>query len=974
MNNTYLLRATIVAFSFFCFSLLTAQGLNVERRTCPTHELHEERMNTDADYRKAYLARKARTQERLANAAFQTKSLACETPLIVPIAVHYQNVTDVDVACLRALAADQIRILNEDFQGANDDITNWTDNAAAFFPGIANGEFCVEFVLATRNHPDGFGLVNGDPAVTINETTGEDNLAWSNYFNVYVRNIGALGFSPLGGEGNGDGVVIDNNSFGSGAGCAGFEPTAPYNLGRTLTHELGHYLDLAHIWGDGCAVDDGVEDTPESASSYGACPDISSSSCGSRDLHMNYMDYTSDACMYMFTAGQANVMSAYLNSNLPAVIANADNVTGPAAARIAFMESALTLPEGTINCTTDAFRTIPITVSVSEAPDADARVNLLISGDAEEGVDYTLSSTSFDIAAGDETDKTVFLEILGDGEIETDENITIQLELEASGSNAQLGNLDAIRITISNDDWLPSDVREVALLQQDFNEDLGDWTVVDGGSSAATWQLSLAAGGLNGTQYVMANSDDAGSGVIMDEALLSPVFDGTSVTNLRLDLDQYIRVYNRRTEETFDIEIWNGSSWENIFHHEEADGSLGDYAEPDQQSFDLSAYAAEDNQLRFTYRAEYDWFWILDNITISGLSKPKVQREANQDEGFVELEFGPEETVYFYDQQTGNIMMSLTNLTQHDYGCTRVEVDDANSIDPGARRSSSAAPRMLTDKSFRVTPQNNDDKGKYSISLYYTATEIDGWLAASEETLDDLVMLKAAGSIADANMLEEAPVSRVSFGEDFIFTSSFSTGFSGFALGGAAMALPVEYTDIEAFPLEKTIMVEWTTAAEFNNAGFEVWRKSVAEQSFSKVGFVEAISELQGSGKYEFEDGNVLPGRTYFYQLKQLDFDGSSSDSDVVSAEIQPAGLALITFPNPADDILNVSIAGNDADGRGTAGAMELLDGRGRILRTVELSSLTTTHSLDLTDLTSGIYFLVFTSASERIVKHVIKH
>lgn len=973
MNNTYLLRATFVALSFICFSLLTAQGLIVEQRTCSTQDLHEDRMNRDLDYQKAYLSRKARTKERMENPAFQTKSLSCETPLIVPIAVHYQNVTDVDVACLRALAADQIRILNEDFQGTNDDITNWTDNTAAFFPGISNGEFCVEFVLATRNHPEGFGLVSGDPAVTINETTGEDNPEWINYFNIYVRNIGALGFSPLGGEGNGDGVVIDNNSFGSGAGCAGFEPAAPYNLGRTLTHELGHYLDLSHIWGDGCAVDDGVEDTPESASNYGACPDISSSSCGSRDLHMNYMDYTSDACMYMFTAGQADVMSAYLNSNLPAVIANADNVTGPAVARIAFTESLLSLPEGTINCSEGAFRSIPLTFSVSEAPDADATINLLITGDAEEGVDYTLSSTSFDVAAGDDTDKTIFLEILGDGEIEEDESITIQLDLEANGSNAQLGNLDVLTIMLTNDDWLPSDVREVALMKQDFNVDLGGWTVVDGGSSAATWQLSLAAGGLNGTQYVTANSDDAGSGVIMDEALLSPVFDGTSVTNLQLELDQYIRVYNRRTEETFDIDIWNGSSWQNVFHHEETDGSLGDYAEPDQQRFDLSAYAAEDNQLRFTYRAEYDWFWILDNITISGLSKPDIQQEANQDGGFVELDFGPEETVYFYDQQTGNIMMSLTNQSEHDYGCTRVEVDDADSIDPGARMSSSATPRMLTDKSFRVTPENNNNKGKYTISLYYTSAEIDGWLASSGETLDDLVMLKAAGRVSEANVLEESPVSSAFFEGDFVFSASFSTGFSGFALGGAAMALPVEYTDIKAFPLEKTIKVAWTTAAEFNNAGFEVWRKSETEQSFNNIGFVEAAVSEGENGRYEFEDENVLPGQKYFYLLRQLDFDGTSSESEVVFAELQPDGLTLFAAPNPARDLLKVSLVGED-EGRRSAGAIELLDGRGRILRTVELNSQTTTHSLDLTGLTSGIYFLVFTSASERIVKHVVKH
>ena len=95
-----------------------------------------------------------------------------------------------------------------------------------------------------------------------------------------------------------------------------------------MTHELGHYLLLDHIWGGngGCNDDDDVNDSPVSTEPHYGCPNIGASSCSSTDLHMNYMDYTNDACMYMFTAGQSTRMENYFNANLQNVIANAANV------------------------------------------------------------------------------------------------------------------------------------------------------------------------------------------------------------------------------------------------------------------------------------------------------------------------------------------------------------------------------------------------------------------------------------------------------------------------------------------------------------------------------------------------------------------------------------------------------------------------------------------------------------------------
>ncbi|MEZ5024512.1 MAG: M43 family zinc metalloprotease [Chitinophagales bacterium] len=170
----------------------------------------------------------------------------------------------------------------------------------------------------------GFGLSDGDLAVTINQTSGVRDNAWTGYINIFVRNTGTiLGSSQLPGKGNGDGMQISRTAFGSGSGCGVVSPAAPFNLGRTLTHEMGHYLNLRHIWGDGgCSASDFVQDTPESNAPNYNCPNIGKSACGSADLHMNYMDYTNDACMYMFTEGQAVRAENLLNGGLQNVLAN----------------------------------------------------------------------------------------------------------------------------------------------------------------------------------------------------------------------------------------------------------------------------------------------------------------------------------------------------------------------------------------------------------------------------------------------------------------------------------------------------------------------------------------------------------------------------------------------------------------------------------------------------------------------------
>jgi len=287
-------------------------------RTCHTAS-HQASLLQDEDYKRSYQKR----VEKMSRLTSSRSSGDCTDPMVLPIAVHFQGVGNADVVCLRTLAQSQIDILNADYQAANSDVGLFAA-VAANYPGVEPTNACISFCLADQGHPAGSGLSDGQPAVTVNAFTGDFSATWAGYINIFVRaNTGVLGYSPLGGSGNGDGVVIDASAFGSGNGCGSISPQAPYNLGRTLTHELGHYLLLDHNWGNGgCNSDDDVADTPNQSEPHYGCPAAATSSCGSIDLHMSYMDYTNDACMYMFSGGQASRMNNYVTANFQTMIDN----------------------------------------------------------------------------------------------------------------------------------------------------------------------------------------------------------------------------------------------------------------------------------------------------------------------------------------------------------------------------------------------------------------------------------------------------------------------------------------------------------------------------------------------------------------------------------------------------------------------------------------------------------------------------
>ena len=233
-----------------------------------------------------------------------------QLPVVVNV-LYKTNAQNISQAQIQS----QIDVLNKDFSATNTDYSN----IPSVFQPYASGNTTIEFTLhsivrksTTKSSWQTNDAMKKSSQGGINPTTPTTKL------NLWVCNLsgGILGYAQFpGGNSATDGVVIDNNAMGT-VGTA----SPPFNKGRTATHEVGHWLNLRHIWGDATCGSDLVSDTPaHNTANYGcpAQPHNSTCSGAPREMTMNYMDYTDDACMYMFTLGQKSRMLAVFATGGP---------------------------------------------------------------------------------------------------------------------------------------------------------------------------------------------------------------------------------------------------------------------------------------------------------------------------------------------------------------------------------------------------------------------------------------------------------------------------------------------------------------------------------------------------------------------------------------------------------------------------------------------------------------------------------
>lgn len=350
LNKIYSLKISFILVLAALFSLNSYS----QEIACPsTLQWHEHKIQNDPEYKNHIEEWQSKVDEVL----LQKNPDCANGPIIIPLAIHFNSgenfpTSDSEKECAIDMCLELINQLNLDFAGEDPDAASFNDTFEDCFDSVL-GESCLQFCLATQNHPEGFGLQEGDFAVTFGQAdffyetdpflglpSGTPvNPEWAGYINIYVNetdDIGLLGISNgIPGQFNGDGVMVNTCQFGpENFTCAGFENSAScgaasgFVQGETLTHELGHFLGLFHIWGDElscsflpsdteCSGSDQINDTPNMSCSYtgynacniNSCDDLPAT-CGSPDMIMNFMCYADDECQYMFTSDQVDVMYA----------------------------------------------------------------------------------------------------------------------------------------------------------------------------------------------------------------------------------------------------------------------------------------------------------------------------------------------------------------------------------------------------------------------------------------------------------------------------------------------------------------------------------------------------------------------------------------------------------------------------------------------------------------------------------------
>ncbi|MEP7142167.1 MAG: M43 family zinc metalloprotease [Ferruginibacter sp.] len=753
-----------------------------------------------------------------------------------------------------------------------------------------------------------------------------------------------------------------------------------FGMGKTLTHESGHFFGLRHIWGDANCGNDFCDDTPvHFTSNTGAPAHPKPNSCGTSDeMFENYMDYSDDVVLNTFTANQVDRMqTVMLNSprRLSLTTSNVGGVILTGSNRISFINCTgiLAALETGTNTTYPRTRDISLTLNVEDKATGDATVSVTATGTAVSGRDYQLLTPTVTFAAGDNF-KPVNIRIFDNPLVDGDRTIILNYTISNTGVTAG-SNAQSVTINLLDDDNVRVGENTINLLDEHFESPTGSRGLPAG------WVLLTTANYVN--QFVTSINGNAGGsgrcahitnnitsrpntytkGVSGAAILASPAIDATSVQSLGslsftyttsglVDHDDAILTYTPTTAPTGPFYYYGGTQ-----------GLMGNgpYSSNTVSITNAPVIPAPNGLVSRKFNLCFLW----ETGTLTTGSDPGFNVD---DVVLTATPYHVETSVsssYEYDVQSGTgvnnfkstnnkVIASVVNPSANVSGVT-AQVVQAGSGNVAI--TTGTGNFLRTQKVFQISPAIANSTVSYQGTLYFTTAELAVWgadrLNLKILKVKDGVSLSGTLNFSNSELItptvfEDAAAGYISYTGNF-------TGFSQFMLVSPLTTLPVTFISFQATPQQKDIQLIWNTAQELNNKGFIIER-SLDGTNFTQVGWVNGNGTNSGAATWYFTDKYVQKGVTYYYRLRQVDIDNRQVYSPVRNARLKPgAGISILVNPNPAKDFVNLFISGSS-----NKATVELINAAGqKLMQQTEVNAADGIYKLPLHGLASGVYTIV---------------
>ena len=731
------------------------------------------------------------------------------------------------------------------------------------------------------------------------------------------------------------GVAIITTSIASNYTKSSCNPSDPYNTGKSLVHELGHFFGLRHIWGDGTCADDYCADTPPSeTANYGVYYHPKSNGCGTPDeMFEDYMDYTDDVVLNTLTADQvARIQTVMVNSprrnTLAASPAGFVPVVG--SNNVAFVDycvDSLNVFETGLKSSSNRFyKDIYVNISTEDKATDVGSITFTNTGTAVNGVDYEMIPSTVNFVTGDGI-KPVVLRVYDNQAVDGDRKIILGLNITGPGISAGAAH-QTFTVNIIDDDNIKVGQNTINLLEEHFDAGVGTnglpagWRALKTANPANAFVASTNgnAGGTGACAHITNNTTTKPNVYVRGTAgaavLQSIVVDPTSVQSLgSLNFKYTIRGrgtpaaqvdYARLTytlgQTTGPFYFWNTTA---------SLTGAGPYctnnATPISNAVTNLACPPAISDKKFTV----SFYWATGAVTTGGDPGFNVD-----DITITATPFPIETTVsssYGY-RLPATLINNFRSVNKRQV--IRIIGSSADVDGVVASVSEAGNDQVLINteatgtfyrsrKVVTVAPAIPNTTATYTATIYFTQAEIAAW--GVDKSLVKVVQVADATVFATGLNPSNALLITPTTVDDQLSTNGYiaytfsTTGFGSFVIVSSATLLPLKLINFSGTLKNNATNLKWTTANEANTKGFDVER-SIDGIAYKAVGFVKG--QNNANNEYTFNDEKIVKGNKYFYRLKMMDLDGKFVYSNVVTITFIDKDKWFSVYPSPVKDVL----------------------------------------------------------------------